>query len=704
VKVKVLELMLGIRNLDMVLPEFQREYVWEREQAKQLLVSLFKDYPTGSLLFWKTLDPPEIKNNAIDREKIGSTSVILDGQQRLTTLYLLTQNEIPPYYTEADIRTDPRNLYFDIESGDFQYYQKQRMESNPVWLPVVECFADKELNPFAIAKSRTEDESQHFALANQYNDNLNRLRNIMEKVYPVQAVPSTAGIDDAIDVFDRVNSLGTKLTDAELALAHICGKWAQARQVMKAYIATLEERHFHFSLTFTVRCLTAVIRGRALYETIHNVSADEAKDGWQRLTKTVDYLTAILPKYGHIHSTADLNTTNVLVPLVAHVSKFNKFQSDAAIRRAIHWLYAANAWGRYSGQTNQRLDHDISIIQRTDNPWTELVDSIVDQRGRIELTPGDLEGRGSGHPFYRMTYIMAKAQGAVDWCNGLPLDIKQTGSYSLHSHHIFPQSRLYSEAGYDWKNHVHKKLVNEIANRAFLTADSNWTLSDDRPENYLQEVREKYPGAMEKQFVPSASGLWTMEKYEDFLRQRRKLIAEAFNALMKALLAETAEAEVVSSEALIATGESATVEFKSSLRWDVRQKCVNKQLKKVVAKAICGFLNSEGGTLLIGVSDDGTALGIQDDVQSLGRKDRDGFLQELGQAVSTYLGDSVAPYFSVEFHLLGGVEVCRVDIDPSPSGVFLADGTSKEFYIRLGSSTRPLDMEEALRYIGEKWG
>jgi len=119
---RISELMLAIRNMDAVLPEFQREFVWVREQSKQLMVSLYKDYPTGSLLFWKTKTPPEIKNNAVDTDKIGTANVILDGQQRLTTLYLLTQDEIPPYYTEVDIKYDPRNLFFDLQSGDFQYY------------------------------------------------------------------------------------------------------------------------------------------------------------------------------------------------------------------------------------------------------------------------------------------------------------------------------------------------------------------------------------------------------------------------------------------------------------------------------------------------------------------------------------------------------------------------------------------------------
>jgi hypothetical protein len=83
---KISELLDGIRKSDLVLPEFQREYVWTREQAKQLLVSLVKGYPVGSLLFWKTDKPPDLKNLPQIPEKLGLISVILDGQQRLTRL------------------------------------------------------------------------------------------------------------------------------------------------------------------------------------------------------------------------------------------------------------------------------------------------------------------------------------------------------------------------------------------------------------------------------------------------------------------------------------------------------------------------------------------------------------------------------------------------------------------------------------------
>lgn len=81
----------GINSLEMVIPGFQREYVQKKEQAKQLFVSLFKKYPTGSILFWETEKPPEIKNSAVSQDKIGWTKVILDGQQRLTTLRFIDE-------------------------------------------------------------------------------------------------------------------------------------------------------------------------------------------------------------------------------------------------------------------------------------------------------------------------------------------------------------------------------------------------------------------------------------------------------------------------------------------------------------------------------------------------------------------------------------------------------------------------------------
>src|SRR3990167_3307685 len=115
---KISKLLDSVKELDIVIPEFQREYVWSLEQAKELMASLFQEYPTGSILVWETNNPPEIKNNAVSREKMGWIKVLLDGQQRLTTLYLLIRGEIPPYYKESDISHAPRHLYFNLRTGE----------------------------------------------------------------------------------------------------------------------------------------------------------------------------------------------------------------------------------------------------------------------------------------------------------------------------------------------------------------------------------------------------------------------------------------------------------------------------------------------------------------------------------------------------------------------------------------------------------
>ncbi|MEA3309688.1 MAG: DUF262 domain-containing protein [Chloroflexota bacterium] len=699
---EISELMYNINKLDLVLPEFQREYVWSKSQAKQLLISLFHDFPTGSLLFWKTSEPPAVKNTTIPPEKIGSTLVILDGQQRLTTLYLFTQNKIPPYYRKEEIRRDPRNLYFNLASGEFQYYQVTRMQNDPTWVAVTDCFAGF-IDPVNIATQKTNDGQQLGELIKHYFENLNKLRGIVKRTYPIQLVPATANIDDAIDVFDLVNSQGTPLSKADLALAHITGKWPQARQIMKNKIIELGKKNFNFSLTFMVRCLTSVVMESALFENIHDTPPDKLQQGWDLLTEVLDYLTSMLAGHANIHSTGDFNTTNVLVPAVFYLSQHDvRFNNDQTMRSFIHWLYASSIWSRYSGQTDQRLDHDMAIIKRSDSPWQDLINAIIDHRGRIEVKPSDLEGRATRHPLYRMTYILSKSYGALDWFNGIPLDLPPDNSYAIHSHHIFPTSLLYSErGGYTSRNHLHKKIVNEIANRAFLTGTSNIKLGNKEPAKYLPEVARKYPGALEKQFIPTDPALWELDRYEDFLASRRALIAKAINERMNELVTNfTPEIQTLVD---MLTGESAVLEYKSSMRWDMRRQQVNKGLEKIIAKTIAGFLNSEGGTLLIGVADDCTVLGIEYDLQTIGGKDRDGYEQKLQQVLTNTLGVEHSQYWHVSFEESDGKTICIVHVDPSPEPIYLTYKGTKEFYKRVGNTTRPLNMEAAHDYIDMRW-
>ena len=699
---KISELLDGIRKRDLVLPEFQREYVWSKDQAKKLLSSLSRDYPIGGLLFWKTDKPPELKNVTNLPEKLGTIQVLLDGQQRLTTLYLLISGEIPPYYKDVDIINDPRDLYFNLANGDFQYYQTSRMKNDPVWHGVVDCFQKSDINVFEIASKQTKDSREAFDLAQEYNKNLTRLRNVQNLDLPVQTVPSHAILEEAISIFDLVNSQGTKLTDADLALTHITGKWSQARRVMKEKMEYLKQVNFDFDLTFLTRAITGVVTNHALYESVHTQPRTALEPGWEKVSKILDYLVTTLPQRAYINSTQDLNTTNILIPIMVYLSLNNaRFPNENALKHAIHWLYAAQIWARYSSQTDQKLEYDLSLIKREDNPWDALCKQIIDQRGRIEVKSSDLDGRWIQHPLYRMTYILAKAQGAMDWCNGAPLGKMFGKSYSIHSHHIFPQSRLYA-SGYDQDNLMHRSIINEIANRAFLTSDTNHEIFNRLPEDYFPEIETKYPDALSKQFVPMDQLLWKLEHYEDFLAARRELIALKINEYMNSLITVP---EIVHKRPiieLIKLGESVTLEFKSTLQWDIVQGRQNAGLRKQVLKTIAAFLNSAGGTLVIGVEDDGNILGLGNDL-ALVNQSPDKFANLITSLLTDEIGAEFAQFIKLRFEQLNQQQICVVDVTAAREPAYITGERGSEFYIRFGPTSRMLDTEESVSYISMHW-
>jgi hypothetical protein len=156
---------------------------------------------------------------------------------------------------------------------------------------------------------------------------------------------------------------------------------------------------------------------------------------------------------------------------------------------------------------------------------------------------------------------------------------------------------------------------------------------------------------------------------------------------------------------IIAQGESNLLEFKSSFRWDLEQKRVNKLLEAVILKTLAGFLNSTtGGTLLIGVADNGDLIGLQNDYHSLKRQDQDGFEQAIMTAISTNLGADLAPFIKVLFHVVDhDKHICRLIILPSPRPVFFSQNKTPKFYLRTGGGTRDLNIQEAVDFITHRW-
>lgn len=156
-------------------------------------------------------------------------------------------------------------------------------------------------------------------------------------------------------------------------------------------------------------------------------------------------------------------------------------------------------------------------------------------------------------------------------------------------------------------------------------------------------------------------------------------------------------------DALIEGGESDRLEFKSSLRYDLETLRVNKDLTKAVVKVIASFLNTHGGTLLIGISDDGTPLGLDPDIQTLSKNSFDGFELAFRNAVGTYLGASVSPGVSVAFPSVSGTVVAQITCSKHVEPVYMKEGDQYIFYVRDGNRTRPLNVQDAHTYMRTRW-
>lgn len=155
---------------------------------------------------------------------------------------------------------------------------------------------------------------------------------------------------------------------------------------------------------------------------------------------------------------------------------------------------------------------------------------------------------------------------------------------------------------------------------------------------------------------------------------------------------------------IIRQGEGPHLEFKSSLRWDIAESRTNRALEGVILKTLAGFMNSHvGGTLLIGVADNGEIIGLEKDYQTLKKPDQDGFEQAVMTAISTNLGADLCPFVHVLFHVIDNKDVCRLIVSPTTRPVFLDQGNTLKFFVRTGGATRDLNIQEALDYVSGRW-
>ncbi len=154
---------------------------------------------------------------------------------------------------------------------------------------------------------------------------------------------------------------------------------------------------------------------------------------------------------------------------------------------------------------------------------------------------------------------------------------------------------------------------------------------------------------------------------------------------------------------IIKGGENQCIEFKSALLWDIKKKAANKDIQYAIMKTIAGFLNTQGGTILIGVNDKKEVVGLEDDIKNMKKKDIDGFENFFNILFTKMIGLEFRKYIEVDFEKVNKKDICVINVKASNKPVYLKDEKNEHFYIRAGNATHPLQISEATRYIEENF-
>ncbi len=695
----------------LFVPAFQREYVWKRDDAKQLVDSLIKQYPTGTMLTWETANPPELKGPHKYNEKQGAVRILLDGQQRITTLYMLVRGEIPPYYTASEILNDTRGLYVNVETLELAYYTKTKMENDARWQNITDIFQRKIRAKDIVRELEKKGETVSRERDDVMDDNTRAIENILDREFPEQTIPVRASVREAIDIFYKVNASGVSLTDAELALAQISGYWPEARDTFKKKLSELAEKGFVFKLDFIVYVLLGCLYhlGSEMKK-LHDADNDEKlRAAWKLLDgQVLDYVASLMRSHAFVDHTDEINSVYALIPITVYCfEKGGAHLNDAEIRKLVKWFYYSQIRTRYVSQLPQKLDRDLRTIKESKNPFDELL-AVIEEERRLEITPDEFVGRSISHPLFGLLRWYLKSRNAVCFTTGVALRQAMGKKYALENDHIFPYSKLKAQ-GYGQENRLKYSLAQELTNRAILTQIANRTKSAADAKVYLADVKDRFPNSLALQCVPEDPTLWKIENYEAFLQTRRTTLASHLNAFLTGITDTKPPEAAITLEELIAEGEDDELEFKSSLRWDFKELAANKKLEEVVVKTVAAFANSQGGTLLIGVSDSGEILGLEGDYLSLGGANRDKFELHLRNLLSSAFGAAfVSSKLKVLFPAIGEIEICQVDVQTSAKPLVITvkdkNGVGQEkFYVRSGNSSQELSLAEMPPYLAERF-
>ena len=555
--ISIRKLVDKVADGELTLPEMQRRYVWTSVKVRDLLDSLYRGYPSGTILVWETDDPGNYRKLQVGGTKnspLSTSLLLLDGQQRITSLSAIINGQP----IEVRNKRRPIDILFNLEHPDtleeeltaideddfdddddededgidLQEELKKRtfvvesrsLKNDPSWVPVSDIFQKTDSQILRSLGINSDDERW-----DKYTQRLGKVRQIEKYEYVMIILDKKMSYEEVTEIFVRVNSLGAKLRGSDLALAQLTSRWKGFMGELESFAKEFDTNEEYFHETgIMVKTMVSIVSGQSKFKTINRFTLDEYQLGWQQTKNALRFAYNFIQSNARIDNLRLLSSSFLLIPIAYYALLRKEKLNDKEVNQLLLWLYVAHMKGRYSkGSSESILDSDINIL-KNGGSLNDLLEHLKLQVRDFYVTDVELKYKNRRSPYFTLLFLIAKQKGVKDWFTGLGITERMTGrAHAVQFHHIMPKSLL-RDLGHD------SKSINDLSNLTFIGGKTNRNISNKLPSEYLNDILQKKGEVIFRDnYIPNDKSLWDINKFDSFLEYRRSVIVKEINAFIK---------------------------------------------------------------------------------------------------------------------------------------------------------------------------
>ena len=613
------------------LPDIQRPFVWKNAKVRDLFDSMYRGYPVGYLLFWQNAISDDTRVIGTDSKQKPSRLLIVDGQQRLTSLYAVIKR-IP--VVRENYSSEMISIAFNPMDGAFQVVDAA-IRRDKSYIPDISVLWSGDTKITRIIREYVEGARSTRELTEDQEslieDRILKLQGLL--TFPFTALELSAGIteENVADVFVRINSKGTPLNQADFILTLMSVFWDEGRMQLERFCRDARQPSpnspspFNYFIEPDPDQLLRVSVGvgfrrarlRNVYSLLSGKDLDSEQFSDERRIKQFEILKDAQERVVNLQYWQDFmnclrtagfrsgaqigSKSNLVFAYILYlIGRTDYHVEEFPLRKVIaRWFFMAGMTGRYTSSPESKMDFDLARLR--DVLDAEGFLSVLAAACEVALTedywkitlPNDLATSSPLSPSlsaYNASLVLLDAP--VLFSNMKVSELLDPVTHgkrrSVERHHLFPKGYLATIGITDLRE------TNQIANYAFVEWGDNARINDRSPMDYLPEMETRF-GSEKLTLMYKMHALpdgWAEMPYKDFLERRRESMAQIIRAGYETLIKEAGTELPELRKSIyeyVADGESHEVEFKSTLRTNLHTNSRDPRMEHAILKTIAGF-------------------------------------------------------------------------------------------------------------------